>query len=66
MIASGLTFTNSTKDVDEPLQLLEKVTVYAAVAGTADELVSVPAIVLCPEPDEPLERPAPTIGAAHE
>ena len=66
MIASGLTLTKNTNTVFAPVQLEENVTVYTAVAGTADVLVSVPLIVLCAEPDVPPPRPEPSIGAAHE
>ena len=66
MIASGLTVMNSTNTLLELIQLLEKLTVYTAVAGTADVLVSVPVTLLAPEPEVPPPRPEPSIGVAHE
>ena len=66
MTASGLTFTNKTNVVFAPIQLLEKFTVYTAVAGAADVLLNVPVTLLDPEPAVPPPRPAPSIGVPHE
>ena len=64
MIASGLTVMKNTNTVDAPVQLLEKLTVQTAVAGTADVMVSVLLAMLWPNLMLPPPRPVPSIRAA--